>query len=606
MKRILELLKKKTPFYEALKNLREGRRADSRNYGEANVFGMYRACCTGTGTGGRPDLSGLDLSHMDLREAMIRDAVFSRPVPGITGESGRGLYADLTDTDLDIFDMRTKPECPRIGRAVCHPEELVLLLVQESEDGETWLLKEWNLTDRTERIYEEVSPWSRIGYSDSGSYLWWEDFEEEEILWILERKTGRLEKRVWHGDGRDELHFTGRLPGEKIGIISVQKEGELLLEAIKLQEVFQGEAASWQAYEKFYFPTEWDISEWQLALADEEHILVGNRREIWCLHQDTPTCIFSLKESNQGESGIVWAVNGVEKAVYVFFQNQEQQFCLRLNPLTGEREREWNWDAHGAWEWKKHIEISLGGSVAAIYSQHDGDGPMGAEFSLRAVSTVDGTLYQEWKREGQTDRFFGHRHRNSFYREVFSLAGKELWLTVIDPVFHMAVFMKRNGIGEYSLGGYCFLDGEEKTVMAIYTDWEDRLLYTFDGAFVQAYSVDTGQERKERQQFFGTARKEKTSSNHKKMALLFRNQRELLEAEFAEKGKALYISVREKNSEEGQEEIWKWDLETGDLIRRSHFPKNLALNPEERSAAERVYQQLGKEGFTIGCPGRRF
>lgn len=51
--------------------------------------------------------------------------------------------------------------------------------------------------------------------------------------------------------------------------------------------------------------------------------------------------------------------------------------------------------------------------------------------------------------------------------------------------------------------------------MAIYTDWEDRLLYTFDGAFVRAYSVDTGQERKERQQFFGTARKEKTSSNHK-------------------------------------------------------------------------------------------
>lgn len=57
------------------------------------MFGMYRACCIGTGTGGRPDLSGLDLSHMDLREAMIRDAVFLRPVPGITGENSYGnLY----------------------------------------------------------------------------------------------------------------------------------------------------------------------------------------------------------------------------------------------------------------------------------------------------------------------------------------------------------------------------------------------------------------------------------------------------------------------------------------------------------------------------------
>lgn len=674
MERLLRLLKRSSRFFQQLCSLRrdcEGK-FGSWNFGEKNLFGMYMACCEGTGTGGRPDLSGLDLSDMDLSAAGIERAFFSRQFPGVSEIESRrrGLYADLTDTKLGFGERLLLPEDPMIGQVVCHPSEPVILLNRETPGG-VWYLEEWNQEENTKRMYGMCSPFSGFGYSISGNYIWKEDLEESGELQVIERETGRFSSTVWK---EETVLFAGPLLGERLGLVLLDDKNRLSAVSLPLQEAADGRfQAEWRTIGPGFMP-ETDVSDLRFEMADEIHVLAGNQREIWCLDGDGCRRIFALDEEEREQGSFLFAPARDGNEVYVFLRGKEGTGrCICLSLETGEKTEErflsdgdgggllyvpewldrraeesflpdketgwsgsmeaagrqvliaydsgekgtlalWSFDkktVRQSYQWLDEAEekikkISLGETVAAVYKQNCDDGPLGSEYSLRVISTLDSEVYAEWGRSRKTDRFMGKSARTSFFAAGLSRAGGQKWLTVMDPVLHMAVFMEMTGSRSFRLGGVCFPEPCPEPVMAVYTDWESRLLYTFDGTCVQAFSADTGKEDGEKRQLFADARSEKHSLYQKRMAALFRHQTEILKAAFTEDGEKIRMQIfyPGRREDDGQaEEIWEWELESGSFRRTQEEKLEMGVwdVPGAYFSADMVYQSLGWKGFTADC-----
>ena len=688
MERMLRLLKRSSRFYSQLQILRRscGEEFNSWNAGEANLFGMYQACCQGTGTGGRPDLSGLDLSDMDLSSSGIERAVFSRQVPGVSEIESRrrGIYADLTDTDLGLGERLRLPEDPMIGRAVCHPSEPVLLVSRETLGG-VWYLEEWNQADDTKKLYGTCSPFATFGYSASGTYIWQEDLEESGELRITERETGRFGSTVWK---EEQVLFAGPLSGERLGLVLLDDKNRLSAVFLPLKEAAYGQFQAERISVAQGWMPETDGSSLQFDMADERNVLAGTGREIWRLTSDGCRRLFSLDEEEGKQGKFLFASDRSGKAVYIFLKGEKGTGrCICLDPVTGEKTGErflsdcdgsglfyvpewacgraeenflpdketgWNgfmeaagrqvmiayesgftnkggWKGTGeekgklalwtftpgaerqSYQWMDEAEgkirrISLGETIAAVYKQKYDDGPLGGEYSLQVLSTLDGEVYAEWGRNRKSDRFMGKSARISFCGAGLSKAGGQKWLTVMDPVLHMAVFMEQTGSRSFRMGGFCFPEPCPDPVLAVYTDWETRLVYTFDGTCIQAFSADTGEEDAEKRQLFADARSQKHSLYEKRMAALFRHQTEILKAVFTEDGERIVMKIcyPGRSGDDSQtEEIWEWELESGSLRKTQEEEIKMELwdVPGAYFAADMVYQSLGWLGFTAGCPG---
>lgn len=346
MKNVLNLLRSPGVFSEELKKRREKRKY-VLGMAEKNLLEMYRLCCR---NGEWADLSGLDLSGLDLRGVYLPDVIWSRPDP-------------------QVLFGKSEPE--RIVKAVCHPEESVLLIEKEIQrivpswqglnsmllpcsnrketeisdfyEKETgFCLEERNLKDGTLRVYEEFSPYDihRFGYSEDGRFIWYQGGLRGNEIVSIERVTGKKD-RIELEDGK--FMAADLLSGSRLGMVLIQDKKHISIASMDIALLNRG------VYQVDIEPVMAKSADSGLPailtcqILDEEHMLVSDGVGIWQLgtREISPRLLFSMEEWTKQPSrqqNLHWILDRGAKQVYLLVGAYlETTELLSIDLESGER-----------------------------------------------------------------------------------------------------------------------------------------------------------------------------------------------------------------------------------------------------------------------------
>lgn len=369
MKHVLNLLRTPGIFSEKLKRRREKRKY-TFGMAEKNLLEMYRLCCR---NGEWADLSGLDLSELDLRGICFTDVIWSRPDPlrGTEGYRDRGLYTDFTGAEYapELLFGKSAPE--RIVKVICHPREPVLLIEKETwrispswqgmtsrplpssvrrepeipdfyEKETGFCLEERNLKDGTLRIYEEFSPdyIRRFGYSEDGRFIWYQGGAGGREIVSIERITGKKD-RMELEDG--EFLTVGLLSGSRLGMALMHDRNRISIASMDIALLNRG------VYQVDIEPVRVKLSDSGLQasltaqILDEERMLVSDGVGIWQLGTGKipSRLLFSMKEWTERppyQPKLSWTADRDTGKVYLLAcVDQETTVFLSIDSESGER-----------------------------------------------------------------------------------------------------------------------------------------------------------------------------------------------------------------------------------------------------------------------------